>query len=96
MEHVKNLIKAMLECFNQHGAQETPMARKNYGKKARVRTHPHTPTHPCIGNWCISSSNQVAWFKEWQGICITANSKKNDVVMNQLRVNFRLMLNRLF
>jgi len=53
---MKNLIKAMLEYFNQHGAQETPTARKNYGKQGHMHTHmrahPPTrpPTHPCIGN----------------------------------------------
>jgi len=56
----------MLECFNQHGAQETPMARKNYDRQKRMhahtcththtyvhthtRTHARTPTHPRIGN----------------------------------------------
>jgi hypothetical protein len=58
MEHMKTLIKAMLECFNQHGAQQTPTARKNYGKQAHMhahtctqtRMHTHPPTHPCIGN----------------------------------------------
>jgi len=35
----------MLECFNQYGAQETPTARKNYGKQERMHAHTHASTH---------------------------------------------------